>query len=228
MLAIKLPLVTDWNICTPTLFRFLESRYVDQFFIDGTLRLSSFSQFHKHQDEQRLDVREGKTMFVHRTSQGGGQTIEAWTTHGLNAYVLSTTMRYDEELLKAFHCNSYIRINDSTNFGMAIARQVPSLIAAFEGPCLYQDKKIIEKDLGFVDMNQFRDSKNPASVRKDLLNSFIVSQMQHLPLFLKDKSYAHQTEYRFVWITREGASDYLDIKVPDAIGLCDKPNALTQ
>jgi hypothetical protein len=133
---IKFPLVTDWNICTPSLFRFLDQEYVDSFFKEGSLRLSSFSRFHKHNDEQRLDKKEGRTMFVHRTNQGGGQAITARATHGVNAYVLCITMRYDKSLIESFGCNSCFRITNSTNFGMAIARHIPGLKSAFEGPCL--------------------------------------------------------------------------------------------
>jgi hypothetical protein len=225
----KIPIVTaEWNICTPTLFRFLPGQYADAFFADGSLRLSSFSQFRKHENEQKLDRHEGKTMFVHQTNQGGGQTIEAFSTHGTNAYVLSTTMRYDAELMKAFGCDSYIRINRSMDFGVAIARHISGLVSAFEGPCLYQSMKIIEKDLGYVDVNRFRDPKNPQQIRKDLLSEFILSQMEHYPLFMKDETFAEQSEYRFVWITRNEPSDYLDIKVPDAMQFCSKPNHLTE
>jgi len=225
---IKLPIITDWNICTPTLFRFMDRKYVDAFFDDGSLRLSSFSQFHKHEDEQRLDKFEGRTMFVHRTNQGGGQTIEAWATHGTNAYILSTSMRYSAELMKAFNSDSYIRINDSTNFGIVISRQIPSLLAAFEGPCLYQSMKIIERDLGYIDINKFREPENPTQVRKDLLDEFLISQMQHYPMFLKENSFAHQVEYRFAWIVRNKTLDYLDIKVPEAIKFCSKPSSVTE
>ena len=225
---IKLPMVTDWNICTPNLYRFLDQEYVDAFFKDGSLRLSSFSQFHKHEDEQRLDEKEGKTMFVHRTPQGGGQTITAWATHGINAYVLCAAMRYDKSLMEAFGCNSYFRINNSTNFGMAIARNIPGLVNAFEGSCLYQDMKIIEKDLGYINVNQFKDPENPANINKEMLNNFILSRMEHYPLFLKEKAFAHQVEYRFIWVVKNKEADYLDIKVPEAIQFCSKENELTR
>ena len=220
---IKLPIITDWNICTPTLFRFLDKKYADAFFTDGSIRLSSFSQFHNHIDEQMLDKQEGKAMFVHRTNQGGGQTIEVFARYGTNAYILSTSMRYDTELMKAFNSDSYIRINDSTNFGIAISRYIQGLTSAFEGPCLYQSNKIIERDLGYIDITKFRDK-----VKKNLLDEFVNSQMQHYPLFLKDKPYAHQSEYRFVWIIRDKTYDYIDIKVPEAIKFCQQPNSLTE
>lgn len=218
----------DWNICTPTLFRYLPSSYVDAFFGDGSLRLSSFETFGQHEDEQRLDVREGKTYFVHRTNQGGGQTIEAWATHGTHAYVLSSSMLCDQELMEAFGCDSYIRINDSTKFGMAVSHHIPSFVAGFEGPCLYQGKKIIERDLGFIDIKRFRDPDNPDQIRRDLLNDFIISRMRHFPFFLKERSYSHQVEYRFVWVVGDRIGDYLDVKVPEAVQFCGRPSELTE
>ena len=224
---ITLPLVTDWHICTPHLFRYMPKQYVDQFFEDGSIRLSSFSQFHKHEDEQRLDENEGRTMFVHRTNQNGGQTITAWATHGLSAYVLCAAMRHDKDLMDAFECDSYFRVTNSTGFGMAIARKIPGLVAAFEGPCIYQDKKIIEQDLSYIDFNQFRERESSEEINKAAIENFINSKMAHLPLFLKAKSFAHQIEYRYVWVVRDKNADYLDIKAPDSRMFCVRPNELT-
>ena len=103
---------------------------------------------------------------------------------------------------------------------MAVARQIPGLVASFEGPCLYQHMKIVEQDLGYIDVNRFKN--------KAMLDDFIVSRMAHYPLFLKDKSFAHQAEYRYIWVVRNKESDYLDVKVPDAIQFCTKPGELTE
>lgn len=222
----KVPILTDWNISTPTLFRYLPKQFVDQFFSNGYLRLSSFSQFHNHTDEQRLDKQEGKTLFVHRTYQGGGQTFEALTEHGHDAYILSTSVRYGEDLLNKFG-DSYIRINHSTNFGVAISRQIPGLIAGFEGLCLYQNNKIIEKDLGYINLDMFKDSKHQ-NFNKSKLDGCINQQMKHYPMFLKDKIFVNECEYRFVWFTNNKISDYIDIEIPDAIQFCTPPNKLTE
>lgn len=224
---ITIPLTTPWNICTPDVFRYLDQQYVDAFFQDGTLRLSSFKMFGTHADEQRLDVREGKVQFVHTTQQRGGQTFSAWATVGLNAYVLCATMRHDDSLQRHFGCNSYIRIHNTTGFGMAVAKQIAGVVAAFEGPCLYQRMKIVSKDLGYIDESLFRDPSDPRKLRVEDLNKFIFSQLQQYPYFIKDVKYAHQSEYRFVWLLPRDAECYLDIRVPDAIAFCSRPNILT-
>ena len=102
------------------------------------------------------------------------------------------------------------------------------MISGVEGPCLYQDKKIIERDLGFIDVSRFKDSENPDKVREDVIKDFILSRLRHFPVFLKEKNYSHQTEYRFVWLVKGRVGDYLDIKVPEAVQLCRGPNKLTE
>ncbi len=218
----------SWHVCTPTTFRFLPSEYVGQFLADGSLRLSSFSRFKQHRDEQRLDTTEGKTSFVHRTQQGAGQTLFARADHGCNAYVLCATIRYDRELMTAFGCDSYIRINNSTEFGVKVGRHIPGLMGGAEGFCLYQDNKIIERDLGYIDVTQFTDPSAPTQSNRERLDGFINDQMKHYPFFLKHSSYSHQLEYRVLWFTSSPVQDFLDIKVPEAIPFCAGPNSLTE
>jgi len=225
--VITIPMVTEWNICTPDLFRFMNRQYVESFFADGSLRLSSFASFHAHSDEQRLDQNEGRTFFVHRTQQNGGQTITAWATQGLDAYVLCASMRCEEALMRSFGCDSYLRITNSTSFGMAVARNIPGLVAAFEGPCLYQNNKIIERDLGYVDVSQIAKAGAPEAEIRKRFADMILPKMKHYPLFLKDMSFAHQAEYRFVWLVNSEPAKYLDIKVPEAVPFCAQPNGLT-
>jgi hypothetical protein len=225
---ITIPITLPWHICTPTVFRFLPAEYVQQFFADGSLRLSSFSQFKQHRDEQRLDLTEGQTCFVHRTERAGGQTFFARAHHGDNAYVLCTTMLYSRELMTAFNCDSYIRINDPTDFGVRVARHIPGFQAGAEGPCLYQDNKVIEHDLGYIDVSQFADPASPSQPNRERLERFINDQMKHYPFFIKHSSYSHQIEYRFVWITSSPTKDFLDVKVPEVISICSKPNSVTE
>ena len=223
---ITLQISSPWNVCTPVLFRFIEKQYVDAFFDDGTLRLSTFNKFKNHHDEQRLDKQEGQTFFVHRTNQQGGQTLEALAQHGQNAYVLCGATRFEKELMKSFDCDSYIRINDPTKFSMAISKHIPGFVAGFEGACLYQSNKIIEKDLGYIDLNKFKN--NSGQVDINMLNSFINHHMSFYPFFLKDTSYAHQLEYRLLWLSNAEMNEHIDIKVPEAIQFCTQPNQLTE
>jgi hypothetical protein len=224
---ITIPVTYSWRVCAPQVFRYLDSAFVEQFFRDGSLRLSCFSQFARHADEQRLDAREGETLFVHRTQQRGGQTLAARAFHGRNAFVLCGSMIHREALMQQFNCDSYIRINDPTQFGLAVASQLPGFVGGAEGPCLYQDNKIIERDLGYIDVTQFGNPEAHATDR-DRMQRFINDQMEHYPFFLKDKTYAHPVEYRLVWITSAHVDGFIDIKVPEAVLACSRPNAVTE
>ena len=48
-----------WGILRPPVYRFMDKQYVEQFFVDGSLRLSSFRRFSQHSDEERQDCAEG-------------------------------------------------------------------------------------------------------------------------------------------------------------------------
>lgn len=227
---ISLPIVCGtWNVCTPTLFRYMDKKFVDDFFKDGSIRISSFDMFHKHVDEQRLDKGEGRLMFVHNTKEGNegkGQAITSWILYDKKAFVFSTCVKYDKSLQNQFNASSYLRIKDSTRFGIAIAKKIPGLTVAFEGFCLYQEKKIFLEDFGFINIEQFYDEQKNLDIEK--LRQFIVGNARHYPLFMKDKSFENQVEYRFVWLTNVTPTDYIDIKVPEAINYCAPPNELTE
>ena len=219
-----------WFVCPTIIYRYLPSVFVDAFFADGSLRLSSFEQFHKHKDEQRLDQREGETFFVHVTEERGGQTITARAHHGYNTFVLCASTR--DDLMSTFGCDSYIRIDDPTAFGQAVARRIPGLTAGSEGFCVYQDKKIIQRNLGFLNVEGLKAT--PGEPAKDGAvvefnpkgHRLIRDAMGHLPLFLKDKSFAQQAEYRIIWAVSRPVPPFIDVKVPEAIRFCSKPTAV--
>ncbi len=58
-----LQFLSPWTVVTPEPYRCLEKQWVEAFFADGTLRLSSFARFAEHEDEQRRDENEGKTSY---------------------------------------------------------------------------------------------------------------------------------------------------------------------
>lgn len=211
----------------PPLYRYLPKTYVEAFFTDGSLRLSSFRSFHQHSDEQRLDVWEGFSTFFHATADNGGQTIMARIIHGRDCYVLSASAIHDEDLEGAFDCDSYIQINDSTNFGMAVARHIPGIRAGIEGPCFYQQQRMFIRDLGgYVDLKTLAKDGLEQEIDPQKLKEFVTARAAHWPLFLKDMAYSHQAEYRFVWKATSDTSEFLDIEVPEAREFCSPPSSL--
>ena len=104
----------EWRVRKPYVYRYMDRKYVDRFFEDGSLRLSSFSSFAKHSDEERQDEAEGSGMVVHVCPDGDAKTMTAMLGQGENAYVLCGSTLYEPELAETFGCDSGFRINDTT------------------------------------------------------------------------------------------------------------------
>src|ERR1041385_1726306 len=237
---ITIPVAFPWTLFTPPVFRYLPTRYADEFFESGLLRLSSFRRFHQHTDEQRFDANEGNAILVHRNSEGTGQTAYVVASGGRNAYVLCGSMRDHSELMKRFEADSYIRINDTNAFATAVARHVPGLNAGAEGPCLYQEERSVLRDLGPLDFSGFGPGNtstpsgpvieitNPSPEQKAQIEKLFREPFGLYPLFLKHKTFAHQSEYRLIWLTSADAEGFLDIRAPEAIQFCSRPTIITE
>src|SRR5262249_8831161 len=148
-----------WNICGPVVYRYMEKpEFVEQFFADGSLRLASIEKFRKHEDERRLDSAEGWALFVHSTEERGGQAFTMWTGFGQDGYVLCTSARSDVEIRRKFG-DSYIEISDPMQFGIAVAKRIPGILAGYEGSCRYVERRSIRVDLGYIDFETLKNEK---------------------------------------------------------------------
>lgn len=202
------------------MYRYLPKQYVDAFFKTGALRLSSFQQFSQHVDEQRVDSKEGKTFLIHRTSDGGGQTLTMEVDYGHDAYVLCGSMAPSKELLKAFGCDSAIVITDTKWFGREVSKKVPGFRMGVEGPCSYQFRRIIEKDLGYLDFGPVGPDGKISQINTSALAHAYGQLSAADAYFLKREVHRYQVEYRFIWLTNDPIQPALDIVVPDARRYC--------
>jgi hypothetical protein len=60
--------------------------------------------------------------------------------------------------MSVFECDSYIRIDDPTAFGQAVARRFPHVTAGTEGFCIYQGSRIVERQIGNLTLADLRVS----------------------------------------------------------------------
>jgi hypothetical protein len=212
----------EWKLRQPYVYRYLKRKYVDQFFEDGILRLSSFAEFSKHRDEARLDAQEGKGLVVHQHRIGAGQHIAGWLNYGEQSYVLCGAMRHDSEIMDAFEAESAIRINDTVRFADCIAHHIPGFTGGAEGPCIYLPNRIVHRNLGPFDERALHDEMQPGTISLEKMHSFL-SQLDGGDLcFIKHRDYAYQSEYRFVWDSRAVTSGSITIKVPEARDFCTR------
>src|SRR5262249_24169947 len=119
-----------WDVVHPSVFRCLSKQYADQFFEDGSLRLSSFGLFRKHKDEQRGDPSEGLAL-LEGFSQSG-KSVFITSQMGTNAFVLCATTWLSRSLMKEFDCDAAIEIFDTTNFAHEVGRQLAGWLGGME------------------------------------------------------------------------------------------------
>lgn len=211
-----------WQIVRPRVFRYLPQRYVDAFFDDGTLRLSSFSQFAKHADEERKDGAEGKGI---RAGLGEKATVMMVTARGSDFYVLCGSLIFSKQMQETFQgADGSFVIDDTVNFAGAIARALSGFKGGMEGPAIYQDDPTIRRDLGATSLEDMMDAhKNPdGTISMDMLPQLQGQVGGMEEFFTKSSRYANQSEYRLLWGIDGEVPDFIDLKVPAARQFCRK------
>lgn len=219
---IAVTLGSEWSIRRPFVFRYLDRSFVDRFFYNGTLRLSSFSAFSKHEDEERLDTSEGMGILENVDHEDEGQTIFAVMGQGHDAYVLCGSTIHSSNLAQAFQADSGFRINDPTAFGVAVAQSIPGFRAGLEGACIYTDGKIVKRQAGKLDLDSMRVSPERKELDMGKLFGSIFGMAGDDLYFLKNQKYQHQAEYRLLWAVNGLHRDFIEIQCPDAVQFCTR------
>jgi hypothetical protein len=209
----------QWSIVRPRLYRHLESQYVDSFFKDGSLRLSSFAHFAKHPDERLRDTGEGRGS---RFGLGPHATIAVFGGRGMDCYVLCATLHNTEDVRRQFGSDSCIAIDDILSFANAVSLKIPYFSSGFEGPVIYQDDTTIKKNIGAMKAEELTERyKNPdGTVRMDMIQEVARMAGGIEEYFVKHSQHARECEYRLLWATGGNVEPFIDIKVPDAIRFC--------
>ncbi len=190
-------------------------KYIDDFFNNGNIYLSSFINFKKYEDEMQGDKSEGNSLVGGFDEKGAGQFVVY--EGGVRAYVLCATNFITKDVINDFKGVGAIKINDSVNFGKEIARKLPYVTTGIEGDCIYGDSKaqILEKEQNKVFQNI--DFKNPQNMKEE------ISQITlGVELFMKHKKYEHQNEHRLLWFSNIQIQNGIVVHCPEAIQYCEK------
>lgn len=221
-IVIDVPLA-PMQVVLPHVVRYLEPKYVDEFFELGRLRISTCKKFWDHKDEERGDEHESliRASGVH----GDGGKFNGSVVASTDCIVLSTSCVEDlEEGAKlSSGYTSAIRIIDPINFAMQIARAIPGYNGAFQSQCIYRDSRHLELE----DFAQHFPSSTPPSdeaaaiAHVKRLNEYLGSRVTCDALLRKGLKYRNQNEYRFVWFTPEAeGKEFLDVVALDARQFC--------
>lgn len=205
-----------WNIRLPILTRYLEAEYVNEFFEDGSLRLSSFRAFRNHPDEERGDVFEGRAN-MEISSPNAHYAICA--VNGQETFILSTSTVESRKLKATFSNNSGFRILNSLAFADCVSRQIPGFLRGCQGLCSYRDDILLRKK-DDEPMRSPDSYENPEKWAEDY-GKYVARQAIDA-FFIKRAKYSHQGEYRFIWFAQGSEKDCLRVKCPDAVTYCER------
>lgn len=206
-----------WKVILPAVYRYLPMRFVDAFFETGSLRLSSFKQFAKHVDEARLDANEGQSMV---NMQGAGRQFGAILSGGRNAFVLCGSTTLSHELMEKFEGSAgAIEITNAPEFALAVSRQLAGFVSGISGHCIYAGRILVRH----VPHDPFplpNDPNEQISMKRMLAADAQASQDEDM--LLKERRYAYQAEYRFLWNIDKEVPDFVDIQSLEATQFCRK------
>lgn len=218
MITLNLARKRPWTIVIPKVYRYMDQKYIDEFFETGILRLSTFHTFAQHKDEQRHDPKEGFNILF---GLGDNSTIVAVTRHGSNSLIFCTSTIEDDQLMQSFNTNGYFKINKSIDFAVAIAEKIPGCKGGLQGPCIYADRRSIERRFSEPDeiVARLQEEGKKPELQETLATASRIGGSD--TFFTKLKKFKSQIEYRFIWHVPE-AKDPVFVECPEALEFCEK------
>jgi hypothetical protein len=210
--------VINYISVIPFLYRYENQKYIDIFFENGELFISSFHNYKKYKDNELGDIDEGKSMNFAKSDND--LTLGSYVTTGMNEYSFCTSTILDESLFNTFSRNSVFRIKDPLNFILEITRSLQRVHQVMHGQCLYLDQRMLTKNVSGVNMESLKSKEGGISFEKLIQVSNYVQGLD--AYFLKQKKYQHQSEYRILWQTDREVKNGIVIYCPEAIQYCEK------
>jgi hypothetical protein len=216
MRELSLSFARPWSIQLPVVSRYLEEEYVDSFFREGKLRLSSFRAFREHTDEQRGDQFEGR---VSAEIHGPNVRHSVIAVNGEAAFILCASLVENRRMEASFSTAACIRILDVVAFADMVSRRVPGFVGGFQGNCVYRDDTTLRKQNSqqFVPPSAGEDPGKWATEQ----DRFVAKQTSE-GFFYKRLRYAHQNEYRFIWFAEGNEAKELFVTCPEAVRFCER------
>lgn len=213
----SLPYDIDWNIKTVPVYRILDDRqWMINFFETGEIQVSSFNKFRNYEDEMQGDNSEGVATIVFNDEKK--KTHAFHYESGLNAFILSTTNKLNDQVVDDFKGKCAIKIHHPTLFGIELAKKLPFVTSGVEGCCDYVGSKIkfLENhvETKFL-LEYFLGNKHRE------FNEEFKRLTMGMELFAKDIKYMHQSEYRFAWFGGTEISSSYRAYCPELIDYCE-------
>lgn len=213
------------NIVLPATYKYMDQEYVDLFFNEGIIRVSSFQKFKKYPDEIRGDKSEGGGSF--NTKSKEGTQFHLMTKVGESEYMFCSSLINSEEIKKDFKATSLFKIKNPLEFSAAISNSIVGCTQGFLGFCNYQEYRIIKKEIDGFSINEFTDENGNFMIggpKMSRRTNEIIGNGVDL-MFLKENKYQGQAEFRFIWSINgkfNSMSEHLDVNCKEAIQYCER------
>ena len=226
----KFPYPVIHTFYEPTIFRYMDTNFVDEFFNEGKLRLSSIRRFAKHDNDLMRDYLEGRLEI--RVGDRHGLNVSMNVSYGHSAYILCFSLLENFDLGESMGFNSGFRVNNMGGFISEVSKAIKEvykfdLFSVSKGPCVYVTDRIYEnrsrtissmKEIGIYDSSEGYEN----GFNFDEMTAFVRDEGKHA-LFYKLKSYATEHEYRIIWeLHEENVPEYIDIVIPNAVKYCER------
>lgn len=193
-------------------YRYMAAKYVDDFFLSGRLRLSSFFEFSKHENENLRDEKEGWNVL---SARGENSTMYAVTSHGHACLILCTSLLGSSFGRQKFPGSEAIEILNPLAFAGAVASLLPHCVKSLVGTCSYVDRRVSMVEVSNVDFTRLDATGGIASVM-----NVAGSILQHSPMFQKPCRYHDEQEFRFVWELSKKTPPFEFVEAPELRDLC--------
>ena len=214
------------DIYLPNIYRYMDKEHIDLFFEKGILRISSFKKFREYPDEIRGDKNEGKGSITGTTNNSDFQ-FHVMSNTGSNAYMLCGSIIDSESIRKTFDTDTCFRIVKPIDFSVAVSNAILGFKQSFQGFCNYREHRIINKLIPGMSINDFTgpdDTIILGGPKENQRTNEILGNGIDL-MFLKEKKYQDQCEYRFVWTINTQfyeMADYIDLECKEALQFCER------
>lgn len=213
------------NVLLPCVYRYMDKKFVDLFFDEGILRISSYNRFRTYPDEVRGDPNEAKGTYSTKTKEGN--RFNVMTAGGSSEYMLSASLFENDILKNEFKVDTLIKITDPINFFAAISNAIVGFHQGFIGFCNYQDIGIVEKKVEDFSIKEFENENGELMIGNEAMHKRMEQMVgSNIDLFfLKRKKYQSQVEFRFVWQINSQyypIHEYIDVNCKEALQYCEK------
>ncbi len=211
----------QYHFLLPSVYRYMDKKYINKFFKTGKLRLSSFNTYKKYDNQVKGDKSEGMNIAV-ATSKKDNKTMFAVVGVGSNAYSLCASTIHSKGLMKKFDSDGVFRIKDSQSFGIAIANKMTGFVEGLQGHCVYVNERRTNKEIENLSLDEMKISPDKKELDFGKLHQKVNEINSIDSFFMKPKKYQYQSEYRFIWLVQGNKNDFLEIECKEAIQFCEK------